>query len=136
MKILITGTTSGIGRKLSEELIKKHQIIPLNRSTLDLSDQKDVQQYKMPFCDVLINNAGIDDRSSIFNADCENICKTINTNLVAPLMLCSKFAQMNPKGTIINITSSGIKTGKSDAIFYRTSKSGLNSFTNMLRNNL
>ena len=135
MKILITGTTSGIGKTLSQYLESKgHEILHLNRDQLDLSEVDDVKSYDMPCCDVLINNAGIDNRDDVIDADFDLLEKTIKINLLSPIVLSSLFAKTNPTGTIINITSSCVNSNRHDTILYSVSKFGLHKFTELFRN--
>ena len=98
MKILITGTTSGIGAATAKLLkLQYHDVIELNRSELDLTDIQAVTDYNLPEIDCLINNAGggaKDDQSKV------------NLNFLAPVILARKAYQQNPKVIIVNVTSS------------------------------
>ena len=135
MKILITGTTSGIGKTLSAHLqSQNHEILHLNRDQLDLSRINDVKLYEMPNCDVLINNAGVDNRDNVIDADFDLLEKSVQINLLSPIILSSKFAKKNPTGTIINITSSCINSNRHDTILYSVSKFALHKFTELFRN--
>jgi len=134
MRFLITGTTSGIGLQVAKYFEQNNEVIHLNRDTLDFSDQIAVQNYEMPVCDVLINNAGVNNTDDILQTNPNDICNTMNINVITPMVLCNKFIQKNQTGTIINITSSSVKTTNTNSIIYHTSKCSLHSFTQTLRN--
>jgi short-subunit dehydrogenase involved in D-alanine esterification of teichoic acids len=108
MKILITGTTSGVGLSLSTALSAVgHDVIELNRDMLDLSDITAVDAYTIPFVNMLINCAGTGiggkiDFVSHLNRD---IVTILNTNLISPVMLSKKALTNNASCKIVNITS-------------------------------
>jgi len=86
----------------------------------------------MPQCDVLINNAAVDNRDLLEDADYEKIIETINVNLISPMILCAQFSKANKNGTIINISSSCIKTNRTNSIVYSVSKFGLHKLTDLM----
>ena len=59
MRILITGTSSGIGQELSNR-VQHHNVVALTRQQLDLSNIVSVTAYDPGVCDILINCAGTD----------------------------------------------------------------------------
>ena len=82
MKILITGTTSGIGAATAKLLkLQYHDVIELNRSELDLTDSQAVVNYNLPEIDGLINNAGGKGRTDQ---------DTVNLNFLSPVILARK----------------------------------------------
>ena len=60
MKIAITGTSSGVGKELSEQLCKNYEVVCITRDLLDLADLDAVTDHDMPVVDMLINCAGTD----------------------------------------------------------------------------
>ena len=120
MKILITGTTSGIGAATTKLLkLQYHDVIELNRSELDLTDIQAVTDYNLPEIDCLINNAGggaKDDQSKV------------NLNFLAPVILARKAYQQNPKVIIVNVTSSYVNKYWGNDLIYSVSKKALAAF--------
>ena len=120
MKILITGTTSGIGAATAKLLkLQYHDVIELNRSELDLTDSQAVVNYNLPEIDCLINNAGggaKDDQSKV------------NLNFLAPVILARKAYQQNPKVIIVNVTSSYVNKYWGNDLIYSVSKKALAAF--------
>ena len=120
MKILITGTTSGIGAATAKLLkLQYHDVIELNRSELDLTDIQAVTDYSLPEIDCLINNAGggaKDDQSKV------------NLNFLAPVILARKAYQQNPKVIIVNVTSSYVNKYWGNDLIYSVSKKALAAF--------
>ena len=120
MKILITGTTSGIGAATAKLLkLQYHDVIELNRSELDLTDIQAVTDYNLPEIDCLINNAGggaKDDQSKV------------NLNFLAPVILARKAYQQNPKVIIVNVTSSYVNKYWGNDLIYSVSKKALAAF--------
>jgi short-subunit dehydrogenase len=103
MKILITGSSRGIGYQLAKDLeSKSHQVITVARSG-DVTEQGNINDIEFRnylvekyIPDVFINNAGVArvDPSDIFS-----------TNMNAAIDLLFKFYNTMPDGNIINIGS-------------------------------
>jgi NAD(P)-dependent dehydrogenase (short-subunit alcohol dehydrogenase family) len=82
----------------------------------------------------LINNAAVQILSSIEELEVDDFRETIDTNLVAPLVLCKltfPYLKQN-KGSIVNIGSIHSKLTKPGFISYATSKSALLGLTQSL----
>ncbi len=159
--ILITGGSSGIGFQLAKVLLSQgNKILICGRSHEKLEEAKQLlpalhtfqsdlsrtteciklftwitEQH--PECNVLINNAALvhktdfrTDESAIEKAQLE-----IQTNLVAPIMLCKLFLPLleRNKGTVINITTGLVYAPRAVYPFYNATKSGLHAFTQVLR---
>ncbi|MFY4774572.1 SDR family oxidoreductase [Metabacillus sp. RGM 3146] len=98
-----------------------------------------------PDVNVLINNAGIQQRFNVLKADSKNdwdwsyFSKEITTNLEAPLQLSMLFAPFfaaKEEATIINVTSGLAFTPFVIAPIYSATKAALHSFTMSLRHQL
>lgn len=127
MKVLITGTTQGIGKAVAELFLKEnHQVIGIDRMEASLShsnyihyvcDVRDVE--KLPDLDdvnILINNAGTQNEADI------------DINLKALITITEKYGiQANIK-SILNIGSASGHTG-SEFPEYCASKGGVMSYT-------
>ncbi len=127
MKVLITGTTQGIGKAVAELFLKEnHQVIGIDRKEASLShsnyihyvcDVRDVE--KLPDLDdvnILINNAGTQNEEDI------------DINLKALITITEKYGiQANIK-SILNIGSASGHTG-SEFPEYCASKGGVMSYT-------
>jgi len=152
-RILVTGATKGIGRKIFEEMLSVGEVyvIARNREILeelkilgakdslrcdlnsDLTSAKEfIEKYKI---NVLVNNAGIYNYSSLEEEAEETIKDIINTNINAPITL-SKYVLKNMKsekwGRIINIGSISGVMGEANASVYSASKSALIGFSKAL----
>ena len=122
IKVLITGTTSGIGKaavKLFRKWPDQYDVFELNRDTLDLSDWDAVKRFRMPKIDVLINNAG---------GRQEDDLDTVLTNFLSPMTLARKAYEKNIDVTIINNTSSFVHTYWGNDLVYSASKKALAEF--------
>lgn len=77
----------------------------------------------------LVNNAGVNDRSSGFSLDAKKFGAILSINLMAPLLLASAagkyFAVNEIKGSIVNITSVHDTIPISGGALYCASKGGL-----------
>ena len=158
-KILITGSTGGIGYSLvkkfsvreskicatgtnQEKLEKlKSEFKNIEILNFKLNEHEKIEEFinnvsdKIGGIDVLINNAGITlDNLSIRLSE-ENWKKVLDINLTATFLMC-KFAikkmLKNKSGKIINITSIVGHTGNLGQANYSASKGGIVSFSKSL----
>lgn len=117
--VLITGTSSGIGREIARVLAENYDVIlhynnnensikllkkeleeKHNRDILaikcDLSNEEQIDKMlniiynKYNKIDVLINNAGIAIDTTFEDKTKDNFIKTLDINLVVPFLLCQK----------------------------------------------
>ena len=144
MKILITGSTSGLGKAMSENT--QHEIFCHTRDSSDseLSGDLKSPSFIPKFSNfllknsiqVLINNAAIYEKKSILDMDVDNIELMIRTNLTTPILL-TKFALQHFKniggGLIVNINSLAGKNSSPDESIYSATKFGLKGFSNSIR---
>jgi 3-oxoacyl-[acyl-carrier protein] reductase len=126
--IIITGTSSGIGKELAIKFLKQGNTVwgcARNRSTinknnyfhkkLDLSDTKQIKKWidevekeSNKKVDVLISNAAVFTRKLNPLDSFDAISETIKVNLIAPMLMTnmiSKFMIQNKKGLIVLFSS-------------------------------
>ena len=129
MKVLISGTSKGIGREIALMFLKhNHEVIGLDI----LCGTIENDNYKHYVCDVrdngtlpdidkievLINNAGVQ----------TNSVDDINTNLVGMINTTNKYAFQDNIKSVINIASASARTG-SEFPYYAASKGGVLAYT-------
>ena len=148
-KILITGTSSGLGYQIADGLSKKYNIIGLSRTigkaknikkkkfeflNLDLSNFKEFKKLdKIKDIDCVINNSAIFSLKNFESISQDEIIKTINVNMIGTILLTKKILKNNKNlKKIINILSvSGLNGIKNQAI-YSATKHGLKGFFDSL----
>jgi NAD(P)-dependent dehydrogenase (short-subunit alcohol dehydrogenase family) len=157
MKVLVTGTSRGIGRSIAQKLLDKgHEVIGTSRSTdhdfpknenyrhikCDLSENDDINKLKEVFQEtkipeVLINNAGMFEEAQFDIPDedwLENWDKTLQVNLRSSALI-SKWAlnawtNSGIEGRLINISSrAGYRGDTGEYASYAASKGGMVAFT-------
>jgi 3-oxoacyl-[acyl-carrier protein] reductase len=153
-KILITGTSKGIGRYLAEYFINKgNYVIGCSRSDFDLNNNNykhyslsvnDESNVKKMFneirndygsIDVLINNAGIASMNHSLLTEIETVKKILDTNLVGTFLFCregAKIMQKNKFGRIINFSSVAVPLNLEGEAIYAASKAAVVSLTKIL----
>lgn len=152
--ILITGISSGFGKKTAELLAEKGYSVygtvrgdadidsKVNGLKLDLTDIDTIKQavqtvlQKEGRIDVLINNAGMHSGGPIETTPIENIELQMNTNFIGMVHITREVLPVMRKqggGEIINISSIGGLMGLPFQAFYSASKFAIEGFSEALR---
>ncbi|MCR4893755.1 MAG: SDR family NAD(P)-dependent oxidoreductase [Eubacteriales bacterium] len=161
--VLITGATSGIGLALAKRyLADGARVIIVGRSReklertvsenpgmipvlSDVSIEADrIRLFETvrddyPDVNILINNAGIQQRLDLARMDWEVWKKEIDTNFTAPIHLCGLFIPLlrgKQHAVIVNVSSGLGFFPMAHAPVYCATKAGLHSFTYTLREQL
>jgi 3-oxoacyl-[acyl-carrier protein] reductase len=125
MKVLVTGSSKGIGKQIVNLFsINGHDVYAPKRDALDLS--KDFKLNRTDF-DVIINNAGINPLNTIEDMDQELVMKV---NYYSPLKIiqqCLPYMISQNFGSIVNIGSIWSNISKEKRAAYSASKSALES---------
>ena len=157
--ILITGSSKGIGRGISEYFALKNFLVEgcsrgpanidsenYNHTIVDVSDEKQVRKWvrevnkKYRKIDVLICNAGIVKSSPMVPMFSKSAFDDyINTQLVGTFLTCrevSKIMCRQKKGRIINISSAAVRLNLVGTSAYTSTKGAIDKFTKVLANEL
>lgn len=127
MRVLITGTSKGIGKAIAELFLSKgSEVIGFDmlgpsiddpNYTHFILDVRDIEKYpELPPIDILVNNAGTQ------NVD------DININLKALIDITEHYGIHSGIKSILNIGSASAHTG-SEFPYYAASKGGVLSYT-------
>lgn len=163
LKILITGGTRGLGRRIAENLIRQgHEIYIVGKTAIkeidqsylsivsgyiecDMSNIKELESAigslinKTGRIDVLVNNAAVRKSHWLGNYQTDEIQNSFNVDLISPVVLsnlCLPLMKRNNFGRIINISSiSAYNTYKSGSL-YCSSKRALITFSETLSKEL
>jgi len=132
VKIIITGTSSGIGKAIKEKL-KDYEIIEVCRrceNSIDLNDIKAVEEFKIKDVYAIINNAGVGYFGQFEDISTSKIQEMVNVNLLAPLILTKNHLKeiKKNKGFIINISSTSATQPARLGVVYSATKAAIRQF--------
>ncbi len=150
----ITGTSSGIGRNLAEECLRRgHRVMGISRRkeiehdnyvhlTCDLEDQKNYDLINFNRTSeakelVLVNNAGwLGEVKPIGKINPLDIERAYQINLIAPAILSKLFIEQTrnhpAKKTILNISSGAAQHPVASWSTYCSAKAGLDMLTKVM----
>ncbi len=147
MKAIVTGASSGIGKDIAKQLIKRgYKVIAVAREeqklkelqkelgnqveilSMDLANEENCMQlyekYKEDDIDIVVNNAGFGDFGEFVDTNLEKELNMIKTNIVAVHILTKMFLKemiKKDKGYILNVASiAGFMPGPLMATYYST----------------
>ncbi|MBS1517994.1 MAG: SDR family oxidoreductase [Bacteroidetes bacterium] len=149
--ILITGTSKGIGKYLSEYYLEKNCFVygcsrkpseieskNYRHFCLDVCDEKEVMKLFLNIrneskkLDILINNAGIASMNHFLLTPLNTMTDIMNTNVIGAFLFtreAAKLMRKNSFGRIINFSSVAVQLDLAGEAVYASSKAALNSFT-------
>lgn len=150
----ITGTSKGLGKALTELLLKDENnfVYGLSRNcsinhknyshtSIDLSKIEEVEKYQFPQINstsnkiTLINNAGmVGDVNHLGNVSNHKIIECYNLNLITPAILTNKFIGnfIAEEKLIINISSGAGRTPIDGWNIYCSTKAGMNMLSQVI----
>ena len=160
---VITGASKGLGKQMAESLAAEGAVVALvarNKELLDgvaagigqqggkaevivadVTDESAVSDVarqvseRLGVCDILINNAGINNRKSVDEFTLKEWNEIVAVNLTAPFLMCRAFAPEMKKagwGRIINMTSIMSHVSLPQRTGYSATKAGLLGMTRAL----
>ncbi len=160
---VITGASKGLGKQMAESLAGEGAAVALvarNKELLDsvaagigqqggkaevivadVTDESAVSDVarqvseKLGVCDILINNAGINNRKSVDEFTLKEWNEIVAVNLTAPFLMCRAFVPEMKKagwGRIINMTSIMSHVSLPQRTGYSATKAGLLGMTRAL----
>ena len=160
---VITGASKGLGKQMAESLAAEGAAVALvarNKELLDgvaagigqqggkaevivadVTDESAVSDVarqvseKLGVCDILINNAGINNRKSVDEFTLKEWNEIVAVNLTAPFLMCRALAPAMKKarwGRIINMTSIMSHVSLPQRTGYSATKAGLLGMTRAL----
>jgi 3-oxoacyl-[acyl-carrier protein] reductase len=153
-RILITGTTRGLGRFLAEHYLELGDTVigcgrgdsalahaAYSHHRLDVSDEdavgalfSDVRQ-RFGGLDVLINNAGTASMNAFVLTPISTLRQVMATNVIGPMVLTNgaiRLLRRSTAGRIVNLTSIAVPLRLEGEAAYAASKSAVETLTRIL----
>jgi len=140
MIALITGGSRGIGKAIVDKFESNNiTVINPTRDELDLSKIKSIDNYlktiPLDEISILVNNAGINDLSTMINLDLKDLMSAFQVNCISATILTQtllKSFQKKQFGRIVNIGSIWTERAFPMRGAYSMSKSALFAMTKMV----
>lgn len=154
MKILVTGTSRGLGKSIAEFLSNKgHTVVGCARGEIDHSTFQHISgidfltpdsftrlDEELTSSDVLINNAAVAFDGLLATQGEQSIHDLIQVNLTSTLLLTKRYVRQRLKhklpGIILNISSIISVRGYAGLAVYAASKAGIDGMTRALAREL
>lgn len=149
--VLITGTSKGIGKYLSEYFLNQRSIVigcSRGEKTIDhenythfiadVSEEEDVKRVirairkKYNRLDILINNAGVASMNHIVLTPVATVKKLLETNLTGVFLFtreAAKLMKKNGGGSIVNFSTVAVPLRLEGEAVYGASKAAVANFT-------
>ena len=150
-RILITGSSRGIGEAIarkaakkgwqvivhgrtdSDDLKKVHKAVKGEKVVFDLTDAAGIKKAlkDVDAIDVLVNNAGVIITDRKWNGDEQVLRDCLDANLIGTWRVTKELAgKINKGGAIVNISSTyGTRHGAAAVLGYSMSKAGIDAMT-------
>lgn len=152
MKALVTGGTRGIGKSISQTLLREGYEVMITGTSIDLSDNNNFRCFEVDFKDeyttekflqeaksfqpeILINNAGINIIDNFIDIKEQDFDDVMRVNLKIPFLISQiviPSMKENNYGRIVNIGSIFSSVSKERRASYSASKFGLVGLTKAL----
>lgn len=153
---LVTGGARGIGRSITENLAKDHNVAIVWRTSspdtlpndihviqADLTEEGSCEAViadvmnRFGRLDTIVNNAGLVETTDKENYERESQRRILDVNLLVPAdILAAALPYLKPGAAIINISSINAVLPPRDAVIYGASKAGLNLWTRAMAKEL